>query len=59
MSKWTVSTKGIIVCTRNMAVTYNKEALCYQPQEAEGEMKIALTKLYDLKHQCSSSGQML
>lgn len=42
-----------------MAVTYNKEALCYQPQVAEGEMKIALTKLYDLKNQCASSGQML
>lgn len=42
-----------------MAVTYNKEALCYQPQGAEGKMKIALTELNDLKHQCLSSGQML
>lgn len=36
LSKWTVSTKGIIVCTRNVAVTYNKEALCYRPRGLRG-----------------------
>lgn len=36
-----------------MEVTYNKRALC-----CRAEMKIAATALCDLKHQCSSPGQM-